>query len=81
MSKALQEREGVDSKGAGADVSPLLDLLGQGDAAAAAACSILTGMALDRPLVVIPEVGLFLVGLIVCWVGLVDFVLTNPGNK
>ena len=57
ISNALREKEGVENKGMGVDVPPLVELLGQGDVAAAAACSILTGVALERPLVVIPEVG------------------------
>lgn len=62
MSTALDERKtGVISsseKGeAGVDFSPLLGLLDQGDAAAQAASSILAGLAVERPLLVLPEVG------------------------
>lgn len=52
-----REREGVDGSGMAVHVTPLLGLMGEGDAAAAAASSILVGLALERPALVIPEVG------------------------
>ena len=71
MSTALRDRDGdtgnggnrhsshpAGDVGVGVDVRPLVGLLGQegGDAASDAARVVLTGLAVDRPLAVIPEV-------------------------
>lgn len=69
MSTALRDREKQHSAGGarpsdrsesclGADVRPLLGMLGkaQGDPASDAARLVLTGLAVERPLAVVPEV-------------------------